>query len=124
MKKSLTRIDDFTTRREHLASMTDLELKNYFWELAERCVQPMISLASTHTSPAIERSVLLRMGFSSIEAKTLVDKTIQYQLMGKGSGHVVFRLSRLRNIGIREAGLLLIKDEGWEDVRHSFEVRS
>ncbi|MFA5290627.1 MAG: ornithine aminomutase subunit alpha [Candidatus Izemoplasmatales bacterium] len=124
MKKSLTRIDDFTARREHLASMTELELKQYFWDLAERCVQPMVALASTHTSPAIERSVLLRMGFSSIEAKTLVDKTIQYQLMGKGAGHVVFRLSRIKKVSIREAGLQLIKDEGWEDVRQSFEVRS
>ncbi len=122
MSDTIARKDDFEVRRKHLATMTDEELKNYFWNLADKAVSPLIDLATTHTSPAIERSVLLRMGFSSLEAKALVDKTIQHHLMGKGAGHVVFRYSTLRKISIREAGIQLMQSLGWEDVEASFEV--
>jgi D-ornithine 4,5-aminomutase subunit alpha len=103
MKSQLTREDDFETRRKHLSSMSDEELKTHFWNLATEAVTPLIELAKTHTSPSIERSVLLRMGFSSLEAKALVDMTIAHQLMGKGAGHVVYKLSQHRMISIREA---------------------
>ena len=122
MSDAFVRQDDFESRRKHLASMTDEELKNYFWALADKTVSPLIDLATTHTSPAIERSVLLRMGFSSLEAKAIVDKTIQHHLMGKGAGHVVYRYSTLCKTSIRDAGLHLIQNLGWEDVEASFEV--
>jgi len=35
-------------------------------------VDPLLEYGRTHTTPSIERSVLLRMGFSSLEAKPLV----------------------------------------------------
>ncbi len=122
MNDTLVRQDDFEARRKHLASMSDEELKNYFWSLADKAISPLIDLATTHTSPAIERSVLLRMGFSSLEAKAIVDKTIQHHLMGKGAGHVVYRYSTISKTSIREAGLHLIQNLGWEDVEASFEV--
>ena len=60
------------------------------------------SRARTHTSPAIERSVLLRMGFSGGEARQLVEafsaRNLLGQLYGRGlnvrrQGHVSdFRL--------------------------------
>ncbi|HOP56862.1 MAG TPA: ornithine aminomutase subunit alpha [Bacillota bacterium] len=123
MDKKTIRPDDYESRSIHLKKLTDDELKNYFWTLAEKAVDPLINLAQKNTSPAIERSVLLRMGFSSIEAKAIVEKTIQNQLMGKGAGHVVYRYSQIKNIGIRDAGLELMKDSGWSLVSESFGVK-
>jgi D-ornithine 4,5-aminomutase subunit alpha len=60
------------------------------------------------------------MGFSSMEAKTLVEKTIEHQWMGKGAGHVVYILSLMEGIDIRSAGLKLMANEGWEKVAKHF----
>ena len=67
------RKDDFQERRKHLANLTEAELEQRFWKLAEEVVDPLVDLAYKNTSPSIERSVLLRMGFSSIEAKPIVN---------------------------------------------------
>lgn len=117
------RKDEYLKKRSHLEKLGDEELKNRFWDLADQAVNPLIDLAKKNTSPAIERSVLLRMGFSSLEAKDIVEKTINNGLIGKGAGHVVYRLSKLRNIEIRQAGLMLINDQGWDEVVSSFEVK-
>ncbi len=119
-----TRKDDFKERRKHLEHLTDEALKERFWALADKVTQPLIDLAKTHTTPAIERSVLLRMGFSSLEASALVKKVINHQLIGKGAGHVVYRLSLLDKISIRDAGLKLLNDQGWDKVKQSFGVSS
>ncbi len=123
MNTHKTRKDDFSDRRKHLANLTDEELKSRFWELAERAVDPLLDLAYKNTTPAIERSVLLRMGFSSLEAKDLVEKTINNGLISKGAGHVVYRLAKIQDIDIREAGLKLINNQGWNLVKESFEVK-
>ena len=112
----MTRVDDFKDRRAHLANLSEIELENRFWELAEKLVDPMVDLAKTHTSPSIERSVLLRMGFSSTEAKSIVDNAIDRELIGKGVGHIVYKLAKSKNTGIREAGLILVDGANWEDV--------
>ena len=46
--------------------LTDEELEARFWELAQEVVDPLVELARTHTSPSIERSVLMRMGIDSL----------------------------------------------------------
>lgn len=115
MKGYLRREDDFLTRRKHLDALSDEELKTRFWELAEKIVDPLLDLAKTHTSPSVERSVLLRMGFSSLEAKPLVEGAIERGLMGKGVGHVVYRISKEKNITVRDAGLELIEGKHWDD---------
>jgi len=122
MNKNKTRTDDYLERRNHLENCTDEELKQKFWALADKATEPLIELAYTHTSPAIERSVLLRMGFSSIEAQALVKKVMSHELMPKGAGHVVYRYAKLRNIAIREAGESLLNDIGWDEVMQSFGV--
>ncbi len=122
MISSKTRKDDFEQRRKHLANLTDKELKAKFWNLAEKAVDPLIDLAYKNTSPAIERSVLLRMGFSSLEAKDIVDKVINNGLIGKGAGHIVYRLAKLENIDIRTAGMKLVHDQGFDKVKKSFGV--
>ena len=124
MNKRATRIDDYEKRRQHLKNLSDEQLKEKFWDLAEKTVDPLIDLAVRNTSPAIERSVVLRMGFSSLEAKDIVDKTLKHGLISKGAGHVIYRLSQLEKIDIRQAGMNLIKGQGWEKVKASFEVKS
>jgi D-ornithine 4,5-aminomutase subunit alpha len=120
MKGYLKREDDFEIRRQHLADLTNEELKQRFWELAEKTVDPLLEMARTHTSPSIERSVLLRMGFSSIEAKPLVEGAIDRGLIGKGVGHIVYRISKEKNIPIREAGLQMIEGMHWDDALSIF----
>lgn len=122
MNNRKVREDDYLKRREHLATLSDEELKQRFWDLAEKAIDPLVKLAYKNTTPAIERSVLLRMGFSSLEAKNLVDKVINHGLISKGAGHVVYRLAKIENTDIRNAGLDLIKDKGWAKVLKSFEV--
>jgi D-ornithine 4,5-aminomutase subunit alpha len=120
MKGFLVREDDFRSRNQHLVGLTDEQLKEKFWSLVEEIVDPLIDLARKNTSPAIERSVLLRMGFSSLEAKPLVDGAIDRGLMGHGVGHVVYRISKEKNIDIRTAGLELIEGKHWDDAVQIF----
>lgn len=117
MKK---RLDDFNERRTHLANLSDEELKQRFWDLASQIVDPMLELGRKNTSPSIERSVLLRMGFSSIEAKEIVNKVIDRGLMGKGAGHVVYKLSKEKDMSIREAGLALANGEYLDEINTLF----
>ena len=114
------RADDFNERRAHLANLSDQELYERFWSLASDIVDPLLELGRKNTSPAIERSVLLRMGFSSIEAKAIVDGVIDRGLMGKGAGHVVYKLAKSKNISVREAGVALADGKMWQEVADLF----
>lgn len=116
----MKRNDDYTQRREHLADLSDQELYDRFWELAGDIVDPLLELGQKNTSPAIERSVLLRMGFSSIEAKAIVDGVIDRGLMGKGAGHVVFKLAKEKNMTVRDAGVALAEGKLWQEAADLF----
>jgi D-ornithine 4,5-aminomutase subunit alpha len=110
------RPDDFEERHKRLQGMSDEELHARFWQLAGEIVDPLITEARTHTSASIERSVLLRMGFSSIEAGALVANMRQRALLGHGAGRQVLELARAGNITVREAGMALLDGEGWEEL--------
>lgn len=114
------RPDDFETRRAHLAGLSDEELERRFWELADRIVEPLIELARTHTSPSIERSVVLRMGFSSIEAKEIVSRCTNAGLLGKGAGNCILKYAVAKGMSVRDAGLALMGDGPWAEVRGLF----
>ena len=114
--KSLERPDDFASRRKHLQAMSDDELHACFWSLAEKIIEPLIEEARTHTTPSIERSVLLRMGFSSVETKQLVEQMNQRQLLGHGAGRLVLELAKNKGITVRQAGEGLLEDRYWEDL--------
>ena len=109
----MKRVDDFQERRKHLENLSDKQLYDRFWGLVEQIVQPLADLAYTHTSPAIERSVLLRMGFSSIEAKPIVEYGTKWNLLGKGMGNVVLTYAKLKNVDYLKAGEQLSKGIGW-----------
>ena len=116
----MKRADDFQQRRAHLANLSDEELQARFWEMAEKIVDPLLDLGKKNTTPSIERSVLLRMGFSSLEAKAIVDKTMDRGLMGKGAGHTVYKIAKEKNISVREAGLALSEGKYWDDAIQIF----
>ena len=116
----MKREDDFQERRKHLADLSEGELEARFWELASQLVDPLIEMAEKNTSPSIERSILLRMGFSSTEAKSIVDGVMDRNLMRKGAGNVVYRLAKEKNMDIREAGLSLVDGENWDLVMTIF----
>lgn len=112
--KGFKRDDDYASRRSHLKDLTDNELKERFWSLMSEIVDPLIKLAKENTSPSIERSVLLRMGFSSLEAKPIVDLAIDNGLINYGVGHIVYLVSKEKNISIRDAGLSLLDGKNWD----------
>ncbi len=120
MKGYLKREDDFQSRRKHLEELSDEALFNKFWQLADKIMDPMVDLAKTHTSPSVERSVLLRMGFSSLEAKPLVEGAIDRGLIGKGVGHVIYRIANEKQLDIRQAGLEMIEGKHWDDAVRIF----
>jgi len=110
------RADDFQARRAHLAGMSDEDLRDHFWTLVDRIVAPLVAEARTHTSPAIERAVLLRMGFSSLEARPLVEMMLEKGVLGRGAGRIVLSLATARGISVRDAGLALLDGRHWEEV--------
>jgi D-ornithine 4,5-aminomutase subunit alpha len=111
---SLERPDDFEARRAHLRGLPDEALHARFWGLVEAIVEPLIEEARTHTTPSIERSVLLRMGFSSLEAKALVEQVQRRSLLGHGAGALLLRLALSKGVTVREAGLGLLDGRDWE----------
>ena len=117
----MKRNDDYLERRSHLAGLTDKELEERFWELANKLVDPLLQMGYEYTSPAVERSVLLRMGFSSIEAKAIVEGCIEHELMSHGAGNVVYRLSRAENMELRQAGLALSEGKLLDKAEKLFE---
>lgn len=116
----MKRADDYEQRRQHLANLTDEELEKRFWDLAEQVVDPLLELGKKNTTPAVERSILLRMGFSSIEVKPIVEGVMNKGLMGKGAGNVVWRLSKKLGISVREAGVALAEGKYWDEVDSLF----
>ena len=112
----MKREDDFQIRREHLKGLTEEQLHDRFWNLTEEIVKPIVDLAYGHTSPAIERSVALRMGFSSLQAQPLIDYGTKWKLLGKGIGNVILTYAKLANIDYLKAGDELSKGIGWDVV--------
>ena len=116
----MKRADDFETRRAHLETLSDAELEARFWNLIDEMIDPLLMLGYENTTPAIERSVLLRMGFSSIEAKAIVEGCIEHNLMEHGAGNVVYRLAKKNNSDIRTAGRKLIEADAWDEAESLF----
>lgn len=110
------RPDDFESRREHLRELSDDQLHARFWDLVHQIVAPLIEEAQTHTTPSIERSVLLRMGLSSIEAKGLVDGFAARGLLGHGTGRLLLELAKAKGITVREAAQALLDGRYWQDL--------
>ncbi len=96
--------------------MSDEELHAHFWRLVGELVAPLIEEARTHTTPSIERSVLLRMGFSSVEAQVLVQRFAERGLLGRGAGRLILELARAKKLSILGAGAALLEGRHWDEL--------
>lgn len=112
--------DTFLEDHKHLENLSDQEIHNLFWKLTQEIIDPLLELGNNNTTPSVERSVLLRLGFSSIEAKALVEKVMDAQLMSKGAGHVVYIAAKENNVSIKEAGFGLLDGQYWDSVTNFF----
>lgn len=81
-----------------------------------------MDLAYKHTSKSIERSILLRMGFSSIQATQIVDTLNEHNLLRKGAGHCIYRLAKDKDITVLEAGTLVLQKDGAQYLSEVFNV--
>ena len=120
---AIQRPDDFDRRSEHLQRLNDEQLDRLFWELAGKIVDPLVELARTHTSPSIERSVLLRMGMDSFQAGAIVSKALELGLLGKGAGHLVLIYSQYTGKSVEESAKELAQGRGWEELIEIFKRR-
>ncbi len=111
----MIREDDFQERRKHIANLSDEELYNRFWELTAKVVDPLIELGRKNTTPSVERAVLLRMGISSLDTQKIVQGCMDNGLMGHGTGHVVYKVAKEKNISIKEAGHALAEGQYWPE---------
>jgi D-ornithine 4,5-aminomutase subunit alpha len=118
----MARPDDFAGRRAHLVPLSDEELEARFWELTGQIVAPLINLARTHTSPSIERSVLMRMGFDSPTCASIVHECERRGLLGHGAGHVVLGCAGVWGTGVLEAGRRLATGNGWDTAEGLWET--
>lgn len=105
------RIDRFEKRREELKKLNDEELKALFWQLCNQVVEPIVELSKTHTSPSIERSVLLRMGIDSVSSQGVVNCIREAGLLGKGAGHVVLKLAQKNGTDVRQAAAAILENK-------------
>lgn len=104
------RIARFEERRSELRGLTDEQLKERFWELCDQVVAPIVELARTHTSPSIERSVLLRMGIDSVSAHGVVERIHKAGLLGKGAGRIVLEIAERDGTDLRGAANAILAD--------------
>ena len=79
-------------------------------------MHPLVELARTHTSPSIERSVLMRMGADSLTCNAVVAECEKRGLLGHGAGHVVLHCSQEWGCSAPEAAQRLAAGDGWETV--------
>lgn len=112
----MAREDTYLQIRGHLAELSDEQLEARFWELAQQVVDPLVELARTHTSPSIERSVLMRMGVDSPTCMAVVGECEKRGLLGHGCGHVVWSCAREWDIPAPAAARRLAAGEGWDVV--------
>jgi D-ornithine 4,5-aminomutase subunit alpha len=104
------RLARLEARLRELDDVPDEELKLRFWALCDQVVAPLVELARTHTSPSIERSVLLRMGIDSVTASGVVTHVHEAGLLGKGAGHVLLRLAQRDGTDVRGAAAAVLAD--------------
>jgi D-ornithine 4,5-aminomutase subunit alpha len=112
----MVRPDTYQEVRKHLAELDEKQLETRFWELSQRCVAPLVELARTHTSPSIERSVLMRMGIDSRTCMAVVAECEKRRLLGHGAGHVVWVCMQAWGSTAPEAAGRLAAGEGWDVV--------
>jgi D-ornithine 4,5-aminomutase subunit alpha len=116
----MAREDTYLQEHAHLTGLSDAELEARFWELARQVVAPLVELARTHTSPSIERSVLMRMGVDSPTCMAVVAECEKRGLLGHGAGQVLLHCSSAWGCAAPEAARRLAAGEGWDVVEQKW----
>jgi len=101
-------------RMKALASLSDEALYERFWGLVDELVSPLVELAQTHTTPSIERSVVMRMGFDSLQARAFVERCIQEGVIGRGAGAILVNYARQKGASYQQAFELLTALKDWQ----------
>lgn len=83
-------------------------LKKRFWSLARDIMTPLAQLASSHTSPSIERSVMMRMGFDSLESQRFVEHLTERGWLCDGAGRVLHDCAATRGVNPRQAYAMML----------------
>ena len=114
----MVREDTFDHAHQYLSGLTDEELQMRFWHLTQEIVDPLVDLARTHTSPSIERSVLMRMGIDSPTCGAVVGECEKRGLLGHGAGHVVLVVMQALDLDAPAAAFRLADGdtEAWDVV--------
>lgn len=112
----MVRPDTFREVRAHLDELDDAALEARFWELSREVVTPLVDLARTHTTPSIERSVLMRMGVDSLSAQAVVAECVKRGFLGHGAGHVLLVAMEALGSDAPGAASSLADGEGWDAV--------
>ena len=120
----MPREDVYREWRGHLAGLDDDALEARFWALVNEIVDPLVELARTHTSPSIERSVLMRMGIDSRTCMAVVSEADNRGLLGHGAGHMVLHCATEWGLDAPAAAARLAAGEGWETVAARWGVAS
>ncbi len=110
----MVRPDTYQEARKQLSALDEAQLEARFWELAREVVEPLVELARTHTSPSIERSVLMRMGVDSPTCQAVVAECEKRGLLGHGAGHVALVCMREWGCDAPGAATRLAVGEGWD----------
>jgi D-ornithine 4,5-aminomutase subunit alpha len=106
-------------RMKVLATLGDEELYQRFWDLTDQLVAPLLEMAGSHTTPSIERSILLRMGFNSLQANAFIDRCIQAGVIGHGAGALLLTYARQQNIDYQQAFHELMEMDSWPEIHHA-----
>jgi len=112
--------EKFLLEKAKLEKLSDEQLNELFWEKAAQVVDPLISLAQENTSPSIERSILLRMGFNSLEAKTIVEGIFERDLLGKGAGNILLTMSKQAKKDYLSYGREMVEGKHWDELEKSY----
>jgi D-ornithine 4,5-aminomutase subunit alpha len=106
---------DYRKRAEALEKMSDEELYRLFWDITDQIVRPLATNAENHTTPSIERSVLLRMGFNSIQADAFVKRCVAERCLGQGAGAILLSYARKMGVDYFKAQEILMGLQNWDN---------
>jgi len=99
----MNREEKINQRLQLYMSYTDEQLYDLFWQATADLVDPLLTMAQEYTSPSIERSVLLRMGANSVEAKAIVEKCVESEILTYGAGHFIYFIKNHSELSLKEA---------------------
>lgn len=116
----MKRADDFAERRKHIANLTDQELYDRFWALIRAGGCPAAGAGPQEYHPLGRACRAAADGHLLSGNPEDCGGLYGHSLMSHGAGHVVYKLSREKNLSIPEAGHLLAQGKYWDEAAALF----